>query len=265
VTLVFEPILDPTLGCASYILGDDSVGSAAVVDPLEAVGVDTYIVRAAEAGLTIEHVIESHVHADHASAGPALAAALGLPVSLHAGARPTYASRPLADGDEIRLGGLSLTVWYTPGHTPDSISLVVTDRARADEPWFVLTGDALFVGDVGRPDLVDGAGEAAVRDAARDLYRSLHERLLTLPDHVEVYPAHYGASACGGLFMSRKPWSTIGFERRANRALQAPDADRFASHVLALVKPPPPEAGALRRRNLGVATVPGDATGGGWA
>ena len=238
------------MGCASYLIGDEAVGSAAVVDPLESVGADAYIVRAAEAGLTIEQVIESHVHADHASAAPALSSALGLPVSVHASAQPRYPYRGLADGEPIVLGSVSLTVWHTPGHTPDSISLLVADATRAPEPWFVLTGDALFVGDVGRPDLGEDASEAAVREAAHALYRSLHERLLTLADAVEIYPAHYGASACGGLFMSRKPWSTIGFERRTNLALQQPDPESFTRHVLSLLKPPP-EARALRQKNLG--------------
>lgn len=250
--MVFLPILDPVLGCASYLLGDDAVGTAVVVDPLEAVGADAYIVRAAEHGLAIEHIVESHVHADHASAAAALGAALGLPVSLHPDAHPTYPHRPLADGEEIAVGSLALTVWHTPGHTPDSLSLVARDTTRSQAPWFALTGDALFVGDVGRPDLVEGEGEEAVRAAAASLYRSLHQRLLTLPDEVEIYPAHYGASACGGLFMSRKPWSTVGFERRANRALQAPDEQSFLRHVLGLLKPPPPDARALRRRNLGL-------------
>ena len=176
---------------------------------------------------------------------------MGLAVEVHAAAKPTYAHRGLLDGERIDVGGVALTVWYTPGHTPDSISLLVTDATRSPEPWFVLTGDALFVGDVGRPDLGDEASDAAVRAAALALYRSLHDRLLTLDDAVEVYPAHYGASACGGLFMSRKPWSTIGFERRTNQALLQPDVDAFTRHVLSLLKPPPPEARALRARNLG--------------
>jgi hydroxyacylglutathione hydrolase len=227
-----------------------------VVDPLDSVGVDAYILSAAEAGLTIEHVIESHVHADHASAAPALASATGVPVAVHAGAAPDYPHRGLADRERIHLGGVSLTVWYTPGHTPDSISLLVADATRSPEPWFVLTGDALFVGDVGRPDLGDDASEEAVRAAALSLYHSLHDRLLTLGDDVEVYPAHYGASACGGLFMSRKPWSTIGFERRTNRALLQADPEAFTRHVLSLLKPPPPEARALRQRNLGRSPSP---------
>lgn len=249
--MIFQPILDPALGCASYLIGDETVGSAAVVDPLQSVGADAYILQAAESGLTIEHVIESHVHADHASAAPKLAGAMGLAVEVHAAAKPTYAHRGLLDGERIDVGGVALTVWYTPGHTPDSISLLVTDATRSPEPWFVLTGDALFVGDVGRPDLGDEASDAAVRAAALALYRSLHDRLLTLDDAVEVYPAHYGASACGGLFMSRKPWSTIGFERRTNRALLQRDPEAFTRHVLSLLKPPPPEAHALRLRNLG--------------
>lgn len=248
--LVFLPVLDPALGCASYVLGDEVVGSAVVVDPLDAIGSDAYIVQAALSGLSIERVIETHVHADHASAAHALAQALGIPVGLHPAAAPDYPHDPLADGQELHTGGLTLTVWHTPGHTPDSLSLVVRDATRSTDPWFVLTGDALFVGDVGRPDLVDSTDQA-VEQAAHALYRSLHDRLLTLPDSVEVYPAHYGASACGGLFMSRKPWSTIGFERRTNRALLAPDEAAFTHHVLSLLKPPPPEARALRRKNLG--------------
>jgi len=250
--MVFTPILDPALGCASYLFGDDAIGSAVVVDPLESVGADGYILRAAEMGLTIEHIIETHVHADHPSAAGTLSAAVGVPVAMHPLARPAFPHAALADETRLDVGSLAVTVWHTPGHTPDSLSLVVADLTRAPEPWFVLTGDALFVGDVGRPDLVDGSDEA-VRRAAGDLYRSVHERLMSLPDDVEVYPAHYGASACGGLFMSRKPWSTIGFERRTNRAVQADSPDAFVRHVLALLKPAPPEAAILRRRNLGLA------------
>lgn len=245
----WQALRDPNLGCNSYLLGDEAAGAAMVVDPLEAVGADSYVLAAQEAGLTIGWVVETHVHADHASAAAALAGMLALPVTVSHQAQASFPTAPVRDGDQIRMGAVAVTVWETPGHTPDSISLVVCDEVRGSDPWLVMTGDSLFVGDVGRPDLGD-AGPDAIRAAAADQFRSVH-RLLTLPDYTEVYPAHYGSSPCGGLFMSKKPASTIGYERRFNRMVAVTDPDRFVEDQLTFLKDPPPEAAAMRQLNLG--------------
>jgi hydroxyacylglutathione hydrolase len=248
--VIWQVLSDPELGCNSYLLGDEISGLGMVVDPLARVGVDAYVLTAQELGVTLEHVVETHVHADHASCARALADVLQAPVTLSRHAPAAFPFRPVGDGDVIDLGAVRVTVWETPGHTPDSISLLVQDTVRGDDPWLVMTGDSLFVGDVGRPDLVD-ADEAAVRAAATAQYHSMR-RLLTLPDHVELYPAHYGSSPCGGLFMSRKPSSTIGYERRWNRMAQLASEAQFIDQQLALLKPPPEEAARLRQENLGI-------------
>jgi len=169
--------------------------------------------------MRIEAIISTHVHADHRSGERALAALTGAPIYLHGSADVGYPYTPVEENSEISLGNVIVRILHTPGHTPESISLLVTDRSRAQEPWMVLTGDTLFVGDVGRPDF-GGA------DAAGQLYDSLHGKILALPDHVEVYPAHISGSPCGRA-MSGKPSSTVGFERRFNSALQEADRDRF--------------------------------------
>jgi len=181
--------------------------------------------------MRIEAVINTHVHADHRSGERRLHDLVPeSEIYMHANADVHYAFRPLVDGDEISLGNVVARVWHTPGHTPESIALLVTDRTRANEPWMVLTGDTLFVGDVGRPDL---GGD----DAAHDLHRSL-ERLMTLPDDVEVYPAHISGSPCGRA-MSGKPSSTIGFERRHNAALQIRDRGAFIASIYTELPPKP--------------------------
>ncbi len=247
--MIWQPFRDPVLGCSSFLLGDEVTGVGLVVDALGSVGPDAYILAAQEAGLAIGFVVETHVHADHASAAAGLADALGLPVTLSHKAEASFPMNPVQDGAEIALGSLVVTVWETPGHTPDSVSLIVRDKTRSDDPWLVMTGDSLFVGDVGRPDLVDAEPEL-IRRAAQDQYESVH-RLMTLPDFTELHPAHYGSSPCGGLFMSKKPESTIGYERRTNRMLAIDDPDEFAALQLNLLKPPPLDAARLRKLNLG--------------
>jgi len=248
--MILLPLQDSASGCASYIVGDEATGRALVVDPLASLGVPAYVLALADAGLHAALVIDTHVHAGHLSAARELAATLRTPLGLHRSAPATYAFEPLREGQHLDLGQLDVLVLETPGHTPDGVSLVVTDRSRAHEPWAVLTGDALFVGDVGRPDLA-ADDEDDARAAAAALFSSLHEKILALPDTVEVYPAHFGASTCGGLFLNKKTSSTIGFERRHNRLLQIADRDAFVDQVLALRKPPPETAQALRRANLG--------------
>ncbi len=215
-----------------------------MVDPqLE---VEPYLEAAADKALRITHVFETHVQADHLSGARRLAAATGAAVLVHEAAGVRFTHVPVADGDEQALGNVRITVLHTPGHTPDSVCLLVTDHARAPEPWFVLTGDTLFSGAVGRPDLLGAASRTAL---AEQLYESLHGRLLTLPDHLEVYPAHFGGAACGkGL--SGKAHSTIGFERRFNPALQRASKAEFVRFVLADLPPEPAAFAETRRRNL---------------
>jgi len=181
--------------------------------------------------MRIEAIINTHVHADHRSGERRLhELALDSTIYMHAKADVNFGFHPLDDCEDISLGNVIIRAWHTPGHTPESLSLLVTDRTRADEPWMVLTGDTLFVGDIGRPDF---GGD----DAADALYSSL-QRLLTLPDHVEVYPAHISGSPCGRA-MSGKPSSTIGFERRFNSALQAPDRKSFVASIYEQLPPKP--------------------------
>jgi glyoxylase-like metal-dependent hydrolase (beta-lactamase superfamily II) len=192
--------------------------------------------------MRIEAVISTHVHADHLSGERELAKRTGAELYLHRSADVTFPTTPLDDAAEISLGNVVIRVLHTPGHTPESISLLVTDRTRAPEPWFVLTGDTLFVGDVGRPDF-------GGIDAGRELYDSL-QRLMALPDHVEVYPAHISGSPCGRA-MSGKPSSTIGYERRNNPALQHRDVDAFAAALFEGVPAKPPGFAEMIATNRG--------------
>lgn len=241
---------DPTLGCSSFIIGDAVAGEGIAIDPLGALGVEAYIFAAQDLGVSLTQVVETHVHADHASCAQELASSLSIPHGLSHAAPAAFPFHGLHDGDVIQLGSVSITVWQTPGHTPDSISLVVRDIRRGEEPWAVLTGDSLFVGDVGRPDLADANAEA-MRRASEDQYHSVH-RLMTLPDYTEVWPAHYGASPCGGLFMDKRPNSTIGYERLYNPFLHMREVGTFIEQQQRLLKPPPENAQKLREQNLGV-------------
>jgi hydroxyacylglutathione hydrolase len=189
-------------------------------------------------------VIETHVQADHASGGLALARRTGAVYCLHEAADVAFDFTPLADGQELLCGNVTARVLHTPGHTPESLSLVVTDRTRGPEPWFVLTGDTLFVGTVGRPDL-PGTAESS----ARELYRSI-QRLLALPDHVEIYPTHFSGSACGK-GMSGKPMSTLAFEKRFNPFLAIASEDAFVAAVTADLPARPADMATMLRRNQG--------------
>ena len=213
--MIFRSFTYFDTGCASYLFGCGSLGKCAVVDP-RADDVRTYQEFAASKGMKITRVIDTHVHADHRSGGRQLAEATGAAYCLHESADVAFAFTPLRDGEEIELGNTRITVLHTPGHTPESVCLLVTDLKRGPEPWFVVTGDTLFVGAVGRPDLPGHA-----RENAEALHRSLHERLLTLPDDVETYPGHFSGSLCG-TGLSGKPTSTIGFEKRWNPLLSIP-------------------------------------------
>ena len=245
--MIFQQIVNEETGCLSYLIGCGQAGEAVVVDPARD-RVDEYVALARRKGLTITHIIDTHVHADHVSGNQALAAKSGAPIHIHPAARAAFAHAPVEDGADVRIGNVSLKVLHTPGHTPDSISLLVTDLSRGTEPWFVLTGDTLFIGDVGRPDF--GGDQAAA-----SLYRSLSTRLLTLPDSVEVYPAHGAGSSCGRA-MSSKTASTIGFERRFNPALQAGDVDTFVRHLMTGLPPKPPNFDRIIARNRAQALPP---------
>ncbi|HEY3232441.1 MAG TPA: MBL fold metallo-hydrolase, partial [Roseiflexaceae bacterium] len=231
--MIFRQILRSESGCASYLLGCVRSGQAIVIDPLADLGAGMYALEAADRSLRIAYVIDTHVHADHRSAAQELARATGATLALPDGAPAEYPFHPLRDGDVIAIGAVRLQVLHTPGHTPESICLLGADTARSNEPWFLLSGDTLFPGDVGRPDLLLDGGDAEARalDQARQLYDSLFGRLLALEDIIEVYPGHFGGSACGGVNMSGKPASTIGFERRWNLALRQGDREMFVRFV----------------------------------
>jgi hydroxyacylglutathione hydrolase len=233
----FRQLLNDETACASYLLGCKTHAKLAVVDPHVDL-VDDYVSLAESQGAPIVAVLETHVQADHVSGLPELVARTGAQGYLPVGAGVDFEHRALADREAVVLGNTELRAIATPGHAAAHHAYLVTDRTRGDDPWLVLTGDALLVGDAGRPDL-HADGEHSVEAMARALHRSLTERLLTLPDDLLLYPAHYSGSVCGrGL--SANPASTVGFERRHNRALQLDSEDAF---VEALVRdlPPAPE------------------------
>jgi glyoxylase-like metal-dependent hydrolase (beta-lactamase superfamily II) len=240
--MIFKPTFRFETGCASYLFGCGSAGLGAAVD-VHADDVDAALTFASSKGLRLTHVFDTHVHADHPSGGPALAAKAGAAYCLHESADVDMPCVRLRDGQRIELGNTIVTVLHTPGHTPESLCLVVTDLRRGTDPWFVLTGDTLFVGAVGRPDLPGHA-----RESASELYDSLHQKLLTLPDDVEVYPGHFAGSACG-VGMSGKPSSTIAFEKKWNPLLSKP-REAFVD-ALAEVPPKPAELERLLRLNRG--------------
>jgi glyoxylase-like metal-dependent hydrolase (beta-lactamase superfamily II) len=232
--MIFRPYYYYDKGCAAYLFGCGTLGTCTVVDP-----------RAGEEakGMRIDQVIDTHVHADHRSGGPALAARAGAPYRLHASADVSVPFTPMRDGDDIELGNTRIKVLHTPGHTPDSVCLLVTDLKRGTDPWFVVTGDTLFVGAVGRPDLPGRAHENAL-----ELYDSIHAKLLPLPDDVEIFPGHFSGSVCGkGL--SGKPSSTMAFERRWNPML-ALDRESFAAE-LSQVPPKPSGMDEILAANRG--------------
>ncbi len=234
--MYFRQILNEDTACASYLLGCKSRSAFAVVDPHVDL-VDEYLALAASQGIPIVAVLETHVQADHVSGLPELVSRTGATAYLPEGSGADFAHHALADGDVVTLGNTALQALATPGHALAHHAYVVTDHARAGEPWLVLTGDALLVGDAGRPDL-HAHGEHTAGELARMLYRSLTERLLALPDHLLLYPAHFSGSVCGrGL--SANPTSTIGFERRHNRALAFGDEDAFVAALMEDIPPAP--------------------------
>jgi glyoxylase-like metal-dependent hydrolase (beta-lactamase superfamily II) len=232
---------DPVVA-ASYFVACAGKQAAAVIDPVAEPHV--YAQLATDTNTTIRTVIDTHVHADHRSTGRALAAAAGADYVLHAGVDAGFAFRGVRDGDRLEIGNVVAEVWHVPGHTPEHIALVITDRTRASEPWLVLTGHTLMVGDMGRTELASSAevGALALFDTA--------ERLRALPDHVQLLPGAFAGSVCGrGL--SATPFSTIGFERRFNRAFALTDRDAFVAYMLRDIPPRPLDAAANRQANLG--------------
>jgi hydroxyacylglutathione hydrolase len=212
--------------------------------------VDEYLALAAAAGAVIGHVFETHVQADHLSGALELARRTGAKVYVHESADVSFQHVDLKDGDEIQLGNDYVRVLHTPGHSEDSVCYLVGDRTRGPDPWFVLTGDTLFVGSAGRPDL---HGTDATRRLAERLRGSL-EKLMALPDDIEIYPAHFAGSACGKA-MSGKPSSTIGFERRFNEALRPRSKAEFVDFMTADLPPQPEEFARIRLANQGRAPV----------
>jgi hydroxyacylglutathione hydrolase len=242
--MIFRQITHDDLGCASYLVGDEKAGVAAVVDPR--FEVDEYLELARYMGVRIEHVFETHNHADHVSGHGRLAAATGATIHIHRDAEAAYDHEPFADGDEWALGALRIRALHTPGHRPEHTAFALIDSHRGGEPWAVLTGDTLFVNDVARPDLAVERSEGA-----RGIFRSLRDRLLPLPGHVEIWPGHLGGSMCGGPGMDMKISSTIGFERAHNAKLAIADEDRFVEEALAGLGPQPPNFQAIVELNRG--------------
>jgi hydroxyacylglutathione hydrolase len=235
-TMKFTQYYLDCLSQASYLIGDESTGRAVIVDPRR--DIDQYVTDAQEEGLTIDLVIETHFHADFLSGHLELAAATGAEIGFSSVAETEFASRKLVDGERISLGEVELEVLHTPGHTPESLSVVVYEHAGDETPYAVLTGDTLFIGDVGRPDLLASIG--FTRDELADqLYDSLHNKLLPLPDDTRVYPAHGAGSACGKN-LSTETWSTMGEQRLNNYALLAPDKQTFIDLVTE-GQPPAPD------------------------
>ena len=228
---------------ASYVFGCGGKAVGAVVDPLG--NIAPYRRTSEETGMRIRYVIDTHLHADHVSAGRELAKTAGAEYVLFAGANVNFPFHKVRDGDVLELGNVTIKVLHTPGHTPEHISLVVTDHTRSEEPWFVLTGHTLMVGDLGRTELATSAEEGA-----RNLFASM-QRLKALPDHLEVLPGAYSGSVCGRS-LSGKPTSTIGFEKRYNKAFRIEDETTFLRAMLADIPPAPPQAAQVRALNSGL-------------
>ncbi len=227
---------------ASYLLGCGGKSAGAVVDPVGDIAL--YLAAAEATEMRIIYVIDTHLHADHVSAGRALAEVAGAQYVLHAGATTSYDFKGVQGGDVLELGNVAIRVMHTPGHTPEHISLVVTDRTRSEDPWFILTGHTLMVGDLGRTELATSAEEGA-----RDLFQSV-QALKALPDWLEVLPGAYSGSVCGRS-LSGKPTSTIGFEKRHNLAFRVEDEAAFVQMMVADIPPPPPGAAQIRAVNAG--------------
>src|SRR5438874_2904897 len=250
--MYFRQFLNDESACASYLLGCKTHSKFAVVDP-HVVLVDEYTALADAQRVPIVAVLDTHVQADHVSGLPELVRRTGASAYLPEGAGVDFEHHALADGEVLELGNTEIQAIATPGHAGAHHAYVVTDRTRGDDPWFVLTGDALLVGDAGRPDL-HAHGDNSVEEMARTLYRSITERLMTLPDDLVLYPSHYSGSVCGrGL--SANPISTIGFERRHNRAVLLASEDEFVEALLQDIPPAPEQQAAIVAANRSGASL----------
>jgi hydroxyacylglutathione hydrolase len=242
----FRQLLNDETACASYVLGCKTSGELAVIDPHVDL-VDEYMALAAGQGAAIVAVFDTHLQADHVSGLPDLVARSGATAYLPEGAGVEFEHHALNDGEVVTLGNVDIAAVATPGHALAHHAYLVTDHTRGDDPWLVLTGDALLVGDAGRPDL-HAHGEHTVEQMARALYHSLTQRLLALPDDLVLYPSHYSGSVCGrGL--SANPISTIGFERRHNTALQFDSEDAFVQALTTDIPPAPAQQAAIVAAN----------------
>ena len=243
--MLFRQIIHEDLGCASYLVGDAGSGIAAVIDPQW--DIEPYLDLSRLHGVRIEHVLETHNHADHVSGHGRLARATGATIHIHALADAEFVHEAFADGWTLELGeGATIEAIHTPGHRPEHTSFLLRDASRGGDPVAILTGDSLFVGDVARPDLA-----VHPREGAADIFRSLHERLLSLPDEVEVWPGHLGGSLCGSSGIDLKTSSTIGFERRHNRALRFEDEDEFVEDAVSSLGSRPPNVEYIVGLNRG--------------
>lgn len=243
--MLFRQIIHEDLGCASYLVGDTASGIAAVVDPQW--DIDPYLHLSRLHGVRIEHVLETHNHADHVSGHGRLARAAGATIHIHELAAAEYPHEAIADGWVLSLGeGIEVEAIHTPGHRPEHTCFLLRDATRGEGPWAVLTGDSLFVGDVARPDLA-----VEPREGAANIFRSLHERLLALPDETEVWPGHLGGSLCGSSGIDLKTSSTIGFERRHNRALRIESEADFIEDAVASIGSRPPNVEHIVSLNRG--------------
>ena len=243
--MIFRQLTHDDLGCASYLIGDEKAGVAAVVDPR--FDIDEYLDLARYYGVRIEHVLETHNHADHLSGHGRLAAATGATIHVHRDASPDYEHDPIEDGWMLELGSVRVKALHTPGHRPEHTAFALSDTRRGDgAPWAVLTGDTLFVGDIARPDLA-----VEKREGAKDIFHSLHDKLLALPPETEVWPGHLGGSLCGGPGMDMKVSSTIGFEHRHNDTLTIQSEQEFVDSVTADLPPQPPNFERVVAMNRG--------------
>jgi hydroxyacylglutathione hydrolase len=251
--MYFRQLLNDESACASYLLGCKTHSKFAVVDPHVDL-VDEYIALADAQGVPIVAVLDTHVQADHVSGLPELVRRTGATAYLPEGAGVDFEHHALADGEVLELGNTEIQAIATPGHAGAHHAYVVTDRTRGDEPWLVLSGDALLVGDAGRPDLHAHGGQG-VEEMARLLYRSLTERLLSLPDHLLLYPSHYSGSVCGrGL--SANPASTVGFERRNNPMLLLGSEEAFVEALISDIPPAPPRQAEIVAMNRAGRALP---------
>ncbi len=244
--MLFRQIIHEDLGCASYLVADRDAALAAIIDPQW--DIDPYLRLARLHGVRIEHLLETHNHADHVSGHGRLARATGATIHIHELAGAEYAHEPFADGWTLELGEVTIEAIHTPGHRPEHTSFLLRDASRGGGAWALLSGDSLFVGDVARPDLA-----VEPREGAADIYRSLHERLLSLDDEVEVWPGHLGGSLCGGSGIDLKTSSTIGFERRHNRALGFASEEEFVEDAIATLGDRPPNVEHIVALNRGAA------------